>query len=210
VNLPDKESGSVRTMHAVEIFAFVEACEFPFSCFDTPYYLAPAPGGEKNYALLRETLDRTRKIGIAQVVIQARPLLAALVPCGSVLMLNTLRLDGAHATKRQLQAAPMQLSESELAMAAQMVESMTRKWDVVPGAQAVKEQAASAPGALIQKRDARTGLPDELHDEGDDAGTLAELLRPGIRVPEENRAADTGYQAQRNSRPRGRWRGTLH
>lgn len=210
MNLPDKESRSVRTMHAVEIFAFVEACEFPFSCFDTPYYLAPAPGGEKIYALLRETLNRTRKIGIAQVVIQARPLLAALVPCGSVLMLNTLRLGGAHATKPQLQAAPTHLSESELAMAAQVVESMTRKWDAVPGAQAVEQHAASAPGPFIWKPDARTGLPDELHDEGDDADTLAELLRPGIRVPKEKLAADTGYQALRNSRPRGRWRGTLH
>lgn len=77
--------------HAVDILAFVGEQEIPSHYFDTPYYLAPAPGGEKDYALLRETLRRTRKIGIAYIVIQARQHLAALVPHGQSLVLNTLR-----------------------------------------------------------------------------------------------------------------------
>jgi len=76
---------------AVDILAFVEAQEIPPDYFETPYYLAPAPGGEQDYALLRETLRRTRKIGIAYVVIQARQHLAALIPHGQSLVLNTLR-----------------------------------------------------------------------------------------------------------------------
>jgi len=78
---------------AVDILAFVEAQEIPAHYFETPYYLAPAPGGEQDYALLRETLRRTRKVGIAYVVIQARQHLAALVPQGQSLVLNTLRWD---------------------------------------------------------------------------------------------------------------------
>ncbi|HVL75095.1 MAG TPA: Ku protein [Noviherbaspirillum sp.] len=77
--------------HAVDILAFVEAQEIPPDYFETPYFLAPEPGGEKDYALLRETLRRTRKIGIAYVVIQARQHLAALIPHGQSLVLNTLR-----------------------------------------------------------------------------------------------------------------------
>jgi DNA end-binding protein Ku len=80
-----------RPTHAVDILAFVEAQEIPSDYFETPYYLQPAPGGEKAYALLRETLRESRKIGIAYVVIRARQHLAALVPEGQSLVLNTLR-----------------------------------------------------------------------------------------------------------------------
>jgi hypothetical protein len=76
---------------AVDILAYVGVQEIPSTCFETPYYLAPAPGGEKDYAQLRDTLRRTQKIGIAYVVIRARQHLAVLIPYGQSLVLNTLR-----------------------------------------------------------------------------------------------------------------------
>jgi len=91
--LPDEElyQAHARTTHAVDILAFVEAQEIPADCFETPYTLAPAPGGEKVYDLLRETLHHSGKIGIACVVIQSRQHLAAVIPEGQSLVLNTLR-----------------------------------------------------------------------------------------------------------------------
>jgi len=96
--LPDKDlqQPHARPTHAVDILAFVEAQEIPPVYFETPYYLAPAPGGEKVYALLRETLRHSGKIGIAYVVIQARQHLAAVVPEGQSLVLNTLRWSNEH------------------------------------------------------------------------------------------------------------------
>lgn len=91
--LPETEHhpSASKPTHAVDILAFVEAQEIPPDYFETPYTLSPAPGGEKAYALLRETLRRTHRIGIAYVVIRARRHLAALVPQGQSLVLNTLR-----------------------------------------------------------------------------------------------------------------------
>lgn len=93
VTLPENEvhSADAGSTHAVDILAFVEAQEIPSLYFKTPYYLAPAPGGEQLYALLRETLRSTRKIGIACVMISSRQQLAVLVPEGQSLVLNTLR-----------------------------------------------------------------------------------------------------------------------
>jgi len=93
VNLPDKELHQAHpgATHAVDILAFVEAQEIPPDYFETPYHLAPAPGGERIYALLRETLRHSGKIGIAYVVIRSRQHLAAVVPQGQSLVLNTLR-----------------------------------------------------------------------------------------------------------------------
>jgi DNA end-binding protein Ku len=93
VNLPDQEFRPIhaRPTHAVDILAFVEAQEISPDYFETPYTLAPAPGGEKVYALLRETLRRSGQIGIAYVVIQSHQRLAAVIPQGQSLILNTLR-----------------------------------------------------------------------------------------------------------------------
>lgn len=97
---------AAQATQAVDILAFVEAREISPHYFETPYYLAPAPGMERDYALLRDTLRLTSKVGIAYVVIQAKQHLAALIPHGQSLVLNTLRwsaLDGrvAHDTARR-------------------------------------------------------------------------------------------------------------
>jgi hypothetical protein len=95
VILPEMEvcAFHANATHAVDILAFIGAQEIPFLYFETPYTLSPAPGGESLYALLRETLRSTGKIGIAYVVIQARQHLAALIPHGQSLVLSTLRWD---------------------------------------------------------------------------------------------------------------------
>lgn len=87
----DEDISTGKSTHAVDILAFVEAQDIPAHYFETPYQLVPAPGGERLYTLLRQTLQHTHKIGIAYVVIQAHQHLAALVPQGKSLILNTLR-----------------------------------------------------------------------------------------------------------------------
>ena len=87
----DFKRANVKATQTVDIVAFVEANEVAPTYFETPYYLAPDKRGEKGYVLLRETLRATDKIGIATVVIRTRQYLAALIPTGDVIVLNTLR-----------------------------------------------------------------------------------------------------------------------
>jgi hypothetical protein len=91
--MPDKatSAANVEATHAVDIFAFIRAEKIPFQYFEERYSLAPAPGGEKVYAALREALTRAKKVAIASVMIGTRQHLAALIPCGPMLVLNTLR-----------------------------------------------------------------------------------------------------------------------
>lgn len=198
--LPDEEASAVnvKSTQAVDIFAFVGAEEIPFVYFETPYYLAPAPGDEKVYALLRETLNRTRKIGIAYVVIQARKHLAALIPCGPILVLNTLRygneesaFGGPDFPVDELQTT--NVTEQELGTATEIVESMTKKWDM------------SLYGDNF-------GLPEESDEEEFGMPTLAEILRRDVQFPEDKnlRRNRTIHQELRSSRPRTKPRRTLH
>ena len=87
----DFRRANVQQAKSVEIATFVDADSIPPQYFETPYYLVPGERGQKVYALLRETLRTTGKVGVGQVVIRTTQHLAAVVPVGEVLMMITLR-----------------------------------------------------------------------------------------------------------------------
>ena len=84
------KSAYPRSTQTIEIEAFVQASDIAFTLLETPYYLEPIGKGEKVYALLREAMAEAGVIGIARVVMHTREHLAALVPSGAALVLNTL------------------------------------------------------------------------------------------------------------------------
>jgi DNA end-binding protein Ku len=117
----------------IDIENFVNVDDINPVYFDRPYYLVPDKVGEKGYVLLRETLQETKKVGIAKVVIREKQYLAALMPMSHALVLNLLRF------KQELLSIsefPMpdqalktyHIAASELKMAEQLVASMTQAW----------------------------------------------------------------------------------
>jgi DNA end-binding protein Ku len=75
----------------IDIVDFVEREQIDPMYFDKPYYLAPQKPGAKGYALLREALQKSGKVGIAKVVIRTKQRLAAVIPHDEVLVLEVLR-----------------------------------------------------------------------------------------------------------------------
>ena len=120
-----------KTTQTVELLHFVDEGVVPPAYFERPYFLAPTAKGEKVYALLRETLRKEKKIGIAYVVIATKQHLAALVPNDRALMLFTLRWENEIRSDEglSLPAAGMAgVKPAEVAMAAKLVNSMSGKW----------------------------------------------------------------------------------
>lgn len=123
-----------KITQTIEIEAFLDADEIPFVYLERPYYTAPLNKGEKVYALLREALRKSNKVGVAKVVIQTKQHLAVLIPCGRALILNLLRWGGEIRPFEQLNLPPLDakaagIKESEIKMAMQLIEDMTSKWD---------------------------------------------------------------------------------
>ncbi|HEY7768807.1 Ku protein [Longimicrobium sp.] len=117
----------------VEITDFVDLEDIEPVFYDKPYYLAPTGKNAKGYALLREALKRTRKVGIAKVVIRSREYLSAVVPQGNVLVLEILRYadeiratDDLEVPSEDLQA--LGVNDREIEMAERLVEGMTAEW----------------------------------------------------------------------------------
>jgi DNA end-binding protein Ku len=129
----DFKRANVKATQTIDIRAFVSADEVPLEYYDTPYFLAPGPRGDKVYALLRETLKSTGRIAIAEVVIRTTPHLAAVVPHGKALMLNTLRYQDELRDPKGLElpaeGKSAGVTAKEIALAKRLVDDMTEKWD---------------------------------------------------------------------------------
>ena len=129
----DLQKANVEATQTVDIVAFVDAKEIAPALFDRPYYLAPLKGGEKPYALLREALRQTGRVGIAKVVIRTRQYIAALYPMDRVLVLDLLRYAHELRPQKNLQLpeqslASQGLTKREIEMAIRLVEEMVEPW----------------------------------------------------------------------------------
>jgi DNA end-binding protein Ku len=112
----------------VDIQAFVDLASIEPQYFDTPYYLVPGKRGEKAYALLRETLKKAGKAGIATVVIRTKQYLAALIAQDEVLVLDTLRHADELKDVSELKIPEAKVTAKELDMAMRLVEDMSDEW----------------------------------------------------------------------------------
>ena len=127
----DLERAAPEKTQTVDILDFVDGEDISPIYFDKPYYLAPDKKGAKSYALLREVLRRTGKVGIAKVVIRTKQSLAAVLVEDKAIVLNILRFDHElrEPTELDLPSGKEGVSERELDMAERLVEGMVSKWE---------------------------------------------------------------------------------
>jgi DNA end-binding protein Ku len=124
----DFRRANPEASRTVDIVAFVEMKDVAPQYYETPYYLAPGKRGEKAYALLRETLKKAGKAGIATVVIRTRQYLAALFPQDDILVLNTLRYAEELKKPAALEIPQAKVTAKELDMALRLVQDMSDEW----------------------------------------------------------------------------------
>ena len=61
-----------KSSRAIDIVEFVERSEISPIYYDKPYYLVPLKNGQRAYALLRDVMKKSEKVGIAKIVIRTR------------------------------------------------------------------------------------------------------------------------------------------
>ena len=130
----DIKSAAAESHETVEVNTFVDAESIGPEYFEKPYFLVPGKKAEKGYVLLRETLKRTGKIGIARVVIRTREYLSAVMPRDNALVLLLLRypqelVDAEEYKIPQGAASSYRISAKEIQMAEQLIDSMSDKWN---------------------------------------------------------------------------------
>src|SRR6266571_2302853 len=126
----DFQRVDLEATQTVDIQDFVHQEEIDPMFFYKPYYLEPQKGGDKAYALLRDALEKSKKVGIAKVVIKTRQYLAGVKAEDGVLVLELMHFAEELADSGELHV-PRKLDpgKRELDMAKALVDSMSSKWD---------------------------------------------------------------------------------
>jgi DNA end-binding protein Ku len=130
----DLRAANVEATQTIDVLAAVCAEEIDPKYFDKPYYLQPDKAGRKAYALLREALQREKRVALAKVVVRTRQHLAALVPDGDVLLLEMLRYpyelrDAGELDVPAGDLAASGVTEAEIALAGQLVSTISKPFD---------------------------------------------------------------------------------
>ena len=197
----DIASAAPESHESVEIEAFVDADAIDVRFFEKPYVLVPGKKAEKGYVLLRETLRKAGRIGVARVVIRTREYLSAVMPLGDALVLVLMRypqelVDPSEYRIPEGKAGDFRVSAKELEMATQLVDSMAAEWKPDDYHDEFRERLAEIIRKRIKDKGTTTRVLEE-PEPAEDAATnvvdfvslLQKSLKDNTRTPAKKAAA---------------------
>ena len=169
-------SAHPKSTQTIEIIAFVASDQIPLQNIDTPYFLAPDKRGGKVYALLRETLKKTGKVALANVVLHTKQHLAALMPLESALVLVMLCWPAEVRSLDELElpsdVTKPSLAKGELDMAKRLVEDMSADWQPEDYRDSFQEKIM----ALVAKKAKAGKIEDVESQEGSEERKSADVI----------------------------------
>lgn len=125
----DFRAAALEKSRTVDILDFVKAEEIDDRFFETPYYVLPGKGGEHAYALLRDAIRASGRIGISKIILRERQHLAALEPIGDALVLTMMRFADELADLSAFSfPSSSKVRRQELDMARMLVENLAADW----------------------------------------------------------------------------------
>jgi DNA end-binding protein Ku len=124
-------AADAKKTKTIEIMNFVESDEVDSIYYEQPYYIEPAKNGERAYALLRDALKASNKIGVSTFVMRNKESLAIIKPYGKALVLNRMRFEEEIRSLDDLNLPPIEKRKpKEQEMAKQLIEQLTEKFDI--------------------------------------------------------------------------------
>jgi len=126
----DFKTAALEQSKTIDILDFVKEDEIDPRYFETPYYLVPAKGGEKPYALLREAIRQTGSVGIGKIIIRQTQHLAAVKVVGDALVLEIMRFANELVDAKEFSFPSREaVRPQELQMAEQLVANLAEPFD---------------------------------------------------------------------------------
>jgi DNA end-binding protein Ku len=177
----DFQRVDLEATQTVDIQDFVDLDEIDPVFFYKPYYLEPQKGGDKAYALLRDSLQESKKVGIAKVVIKTRQYLAGVKPEDGALVLELMHFAEELADTSKLHIPKkVEVGKREMNMATQLIDSMSSKWspdkyrdEYRDALMEVIEEKVEAGGKEIEEKPKKAPTPTKVID-------LVEVLQKSL------------------------------
>lgn len=145
----DFEAASAKKLKIIEISNFLDETEIDTIYYDRPYYLEPEKNGSRAYALLRDALEKSGKVGIGTYVLRNKETLALLKPYQDLIVLNQLRFAEEIRNPDEMHLPGKTPSRSkELKMALSLVEQLTGEFNY----ETYKDEYTSALMKMIKAK----------------------------------------------------------
>ena len=145
----DFEAAMPEKSKVITINNFVKEDEINTIYFENSYYLEPEKSGERAYALLREAMAKSGKVGLAQFVLRTSETLSVLKPMNDVLVLSKIRFAEEIRSIEELKLPPHSVVKpDELKMALSLVNQYTEPFSI----ENYKDEYAAALLKVIEER----------------------------------------------------------
>ena len=126
----DFKAAAVQGSKTIDILDFVKEEEIDPRYFETPYYLVPAKGADKAYALLREAIRSSNAVGVGKIIIRQVQHLAGIKVVGDALVLEIMRFSNELVDASEYSFPPRNdVRPQELKMAEQLIENLAEPFD---------------------------------------------------------------------------------
>ena len=126
----DFKTAALQKTKTVDILDFVDPTEIDDRYFETPYYMTPGKGAARSYALLREAIRDSKKMGIGKIILRETQHLAAIEVIDDALVLTMMRFSDELADLGEFSFPSSEgLRKPELNMARQLVDNLSASWD---------------------------------------------------------------------------------
>lgn len=130
-NETDLEVVDEEILNTIEIINFTDEKDIDSIYNEQPYYLEPEKVAQKAYALLRDTLRTSGKVGVTIVIFRNKEGLAILNPYENVIVLNRIRFNQEIREASELLLPPVSENKTiEMDMADKLVKQLTEKFDI--------------------------------------------------------------------------------
>ena len=127
----DFEAADAVKTKMIEIINFVDEQEIDSIYYEQPYYLEPEKSAMKAYALLRDALEVSGKVGVTTFVLRNKENLAILKPYKKVIVLNRIRFSQEIREPSELMLPPVsKVKTKEMDMAKKLVAQLTEKFNI--------------------------------------------------------------------------------
>jgi DNA end-binding protein Ku len=127
----DFEAADAVKTKTIEIINFTDEKEIDSIYYEQPYYLEPDKSAAKAYALLRDSLERSGKVGVTTFVLRKKEALAILKPYEKVIVLNRIRFEEEIRETSELKLPPVSKTKTkEMDMADKLIEQLTEKFSI--------------------------------------------------------------------------------
>jgi DNA end-binding protein Ku len=126
----DFKKASPEKSKIISIEQFVDLEEIDTIYYETPYYLEPEKTGAKAYALLRDALEKSKKVGLGTYVMRTKETIGLIKPMDDVLVLNKIRFSEEIRDHKELKVPDDKSKPNELKMALALIDQLSGPFEI--------------------------------------------------------------------------------